>query len=518
MSKYDQMLADYQDSNKERFNKSFIMSKNDRDLLPEVTNIFKSLEIIKEIHVQSVTLDKDEENFGPIKMNGKYYKMPSDSRMEKIHYVINIDGRAKPLEKDLFMLKLLDNDFYVNDDVRYFPVWQVIDNLSYTTNNGVSIKSMLMPITLIKNDYVDLTPCFGKAMIHDVPNYYTLIFSKNLSPIFYMMLKLSLDSLEKAGVSPLEDFDKFETYQDASMLTKFAEFMGIDVKFSDDPAKLKEANHDVFCAGEGKFAFSLPDSELLKEKGTSTSRGRAVLGMLGACRLKDKNKFLECSYNDLITPWYWINQLIAQSGFSKSSDPFKRFTKARGVAISLSRVIDDQTREMLPIPEEDKENVYTVIRYIMYNFNFLFSQDPQDLNNKRIRLYEYILYPLRVYFSQRINRLVNQQIAVDADSIEKIFSSLNPMYLIQNLIKSRCLRTYNASNEYNLFPALLKGTFKGPQALGKGVSLEQRNLYPNYVGKIGLVAASPDDPGTTFTLSPFVDIYPGGYFSKNIKN
>ena len=137
--------------------------------------------------------------------------------------------------------------------------------------------------------------------------------------------------------------------------------------------------------------------------------------------------------------------------------------------------------------------------------------DPQDLHTKRVRLYEYILYPLRVYFSQHINRIVNQQTNKDAKSIEKIFTSLTPMFLIKNLITSQLLRTYNSTNDFNLFSAYLKGTFKGPQALGKGVSFEQRDLHPSYVGRIGLVAASPGDPGVSFTFSPFINMY-DGYF------
>lgn len=522
MAIYTKLLKDYAYFNPESFNKNFILSKNEDELLPEITNIFKSLEVIKDLKVLSVTLDRDEETMGPIRQGGQYYKMPSDSRLVKIHYTIGITGRAKPLEKDLYMLKLLDNGFYVDDDIRYFPVWQIVDNLSYTSTNGVSIKSILMPITLIRNDPVDITPCFSSTELHDIPNYYSLVFSKKVSPLFYIMTKLSLDSLESAGISPLKDFEKFESYQDAAMADRLAEYLGVDARFAATSDALKGDGRTVFAMHGAKdkeeFAFSLPTGEIGKETFSTSNRGRAVIGMIMACRLKDKNKFLSCTYDQFITPWYWINQLITQSGFSKSTDPFKRYQKVKGVEVSLSRIVDSQTRRTLPIPEKDKQDVYSIIRYVIYNFNHLFSLDPQDLHNKRLRLYEYILYPLRVYFSQHINRLVNQQIAVDAESIEKTFSSLSPMYLIQNLIKSRCLRTYNASNEYDLFPAYLKGTFKGPQALGKGVSLGQRNLYPSYVGRIGLVAASPDDPGTSFTLTPFVDVYPGGYFSKVVSD
>ena len=180
----------------------------------------------------------------------------------------------------------------------------------------------------------------------------------------------------------------------------------------------------------------------------------------------------------------------------------------------MDRIIDAKTRSVLPIPSDARKDVLSIIYYVMYNFKELYNADPHDLHKKRIRLYEYIFYPLRVYFASHINRIMNLQTAIDNVAVEKIFSSLTPMFLIKSLVTSKLLRTYNSVNDYNLFAAYLKGTFKGPQALGKGVSFGQRNIHQSYAGRIDLVAASPGDPGVTFTLSPFVKIY-DGYFDRD---
>ena len=126
-SLYSKLLKEYSDNNPERFNKEFILSKNDDDLLDEITNVFKSLEVIKQIHVDSVTIDRNEEMFGPIKQNNKYYKRPNVTRLLKVHYKISIVGLEKSEKKDIYMLKLLDNSFYYSDGVRYFPIWQIVD-------------------------------------------------------------------------------------------------------------------------------------------------------------------------------------------------------------------------------------------------------------------------------------------------------------------------------------------------------------------------------------------------------
>lgn len=504
------MLSDFSKQNPERFNSDFILSKNDDDILSEIKNIFKSLEIIDEIHVEDVEINGNEEEFGPIKQQGKYYKSPLESRLTKIHYKVRIDGRDEPIEKDMFLPKMLDHCFYYNEGVRFFPIWQVVDNLSYATNNGVSLKSLMMPITMIVLDPFNDQPYGDKKLVTDIPNYFALIFNKKVSPLYYFMCKFALESLDKAGISPYADLDKFQGFTDPTMIDELSKFMNIELKFSDDPTTLVENGKTVFTVSEKNktgVSFSMKDTDI------ATQRGKIVLGMLLNTKLKEKKSKLVYGYNDLITPWFWLDSLIEASGFSKSADAFKRYEKIKGVYTSLSRIIDEQTRESLTIPTPDKEDIFTVMRYLLDNFDTLFTADPQNLHNKRIRLYEYILFPLRVYFGQHINRIVNLQTNRDVAAIEKIFTSLTPMFLLKNLITSQLLRTYNATNDFDLFSAYLKGTFKGPQALGKGVSLEQRDLNPSYMGRIGLVAASPGDPGVSFTFTPFVQVY-DGYFDK----
>ena len=61
--------------------------------------------------------------------------------------------------------------------------------------------------------------------------------------------------------------------------------------------------------------------------------------------------------------------------------------------ISLKRLIDEPTRKILRLDDEYKQDVYGIFKYSMMNFDYLSTTDGQDLTNKRIRLYEYVLYP-----------------------------------------------------------------------------------------------------------------------------
>lgn len=95
-------LKAYSESNPERFNKKFIMSRKDQDILKYVTDIFKALEILDEIKVEEVSIETDESTFGPIKAQHHYYKSILPSRLNKIHYKIRITPNEnielKPIE------------------------------------------------------------------------------------------------------------------------------------------------------------------------------------------------------------------------------------------------------------------------------------------------------------------------------------------------------------------------------------------------------------------------------------
>ena len=67
------LLNQYMKEVSEPFNKEWILSRNDDNILQHVRDIFKSLEILPEIHIDpnDITLETDESTFGPIKQQGK---------------------------------------------------------------------------------------------------------------------------------------------------------------------------------------------------------------------------------------------------------------------------------------------------------------------------------------------------------------------------------------------------------------------------------------------------------------
>ena len=128
------------------------MSREDTGVLQYVKDIFKALEILNEIKVESVTIETDESQFGPIKSGHRYYKGILQSRLNRIHYKLRItptetvpnfpilEEDSKPREfvenentftreGDIYLNKLLITaSFYINEGVRYYLIYQIVDN------------------------------------------------------------------------------------------------------------------------------------------------------------------------------------------------------------------------------------------------------------------------------------------------------------------------------------------------------------------------------------------------------
>jgi hypothetical protein len=542
-------LKKYSDYNPEKFNREFIMSRNDKDILDYVKDIFKALEILNEIEVIDVRLETDEASFGPIKNQHQYYKAIMPSRLNKIHYKVKITPTEMPankqllneegeeevevvegdssagltatsnsfiIERDLFINKVIENSFYINEGIRYFLIYQIVDNSTYGTKDSVSLKSLLMPITVNRRDNISLDSFFDSTQSYHekFPSYDIILFSKRISPILYVMSKYAFNSLVKMNVKDdTRLIEERQQHVDTSLIASFNKFFGVNIKFSDDPEKLMDSGRTVFKLSDKKSqdkgTYISVETAKLKSNDQNLM---AILGSLADIKA-DKKKRITFTYNDFVSPWFWIDKL--STFFTKNSDPIKKFEKIKTMLISLDRLMDDATRKILKLDSDDKRNTLNVIRYMLRNFERLSTDDNQDLENKRVRIYEYMLYPLRKYFSDHIYRVLNSPTR-SANILQRIFSNLNPMYIIKQTVVNELLRYYNSTNEMNLYSCLLKYTFRGPQSINKTVSVYQRDLHPSYAGRLSLVASSASDPGISGTLVPFVEL-DGQYFGTQKK-
>jgi len=548
-------LKGFSDENPEKFNKEFIMSRSDADIVSYVKDIFKATEILDEIKVLDVQIERDESNFLPAINDHQYYKPILQSRLNKIKYKLQItpseDSKLEPIlvdefetfkledfkkepsaesssfiiEREIYINKLIDKSFYINEGIRYFLIYQIVDNTTYGTRDAVSLKSLLMPITIMKRKsklpaWMIKNISKKEDIYMDFPSYDTLLFAKRVNPVLYVLGKYAYNSLVTMEIKdPINRVKEITEYKDDSLIKKLFSFFNVDIRLGKTAKELVEDGRTVLrIRKQAQKSDGEPDEYddenqdfwmyLSVNSEAFSKKDRDLMAFLGSfltihSKEKKKNNIF-FTLENLKTPYFWIDKLA--EFFTKNSDPIKRFEKIKTMLISLDRLMDGATKKILDIPDEDKKNTLNIIRYIMRNFEKLSQEDNQDLNNKRIRLYEYQLYPLRKYLSDQIYRVLNSTTRSKI-ILERMFSNLNPMFVIKQTIVNELLRYYNSTNEINLYACLLKFSFRGPQSINRTVSISQRDLHESYTGRLSLVASNASDPGLSGTIVPFVKVY-----------
>ena len=185
--------------------------------------------------------------------------------------------------------------------------------------------------------------------------------------------------------------------------------------------------------------------------------------------------------------------------------------KAESILFSLRRIFDNFTKRVLKIDEEDKKDIYTILRWMIVNFEELRYIDTMDLCNKRIQCWEYLTAPLLRYFSNSTYRILNTRNLAMKD-LRSIFN-INANFLIKRIKNNDLIRYNGAVNNIDLFSAGLKVTFRGPGSIGDGsdVADKFRDIHKSYIGRISLITTSAGDPGLSTTIVPFTSIKAGRF-------
>ena len=192
-----------------------------------------------------------------------------------------------------------------------------------------------------------------------------------------------------------------------------------------------------------------------------------------------------------------------------------KIEKADKAMFSLERILDERTKKNLKeVPVDQKQDVYGVLKYMVNNYPSIYNLDNVDIYNRRIRLTEYLIFPLLTKFSDLSYRMLNSK-NMDMNRLQTVFSNIGSMFIIKKLVKNDLLRYSNATNSMELFSAALKFSSRGPQSLGSSgghTLLKFRGLHPSYKGNISLITSSASDPGLSSTLNPFCKDLNGMFF------
>lgn len=481
-------ISEFMKPYEEELNFDLMNKTHERPLHELLIECFKSLEMVENIKIISWEYDDNEDHDinqyvrirTKIKNKGKKNKKEiprvkymKDTRFGSLTIKIELSCRTTAKngivdEQRMYITRRLivptfdENGYLFINGKKYYLLYQLLEKSSYVTALCVVVKS-LMPLTVKRNKYKSTDI---EGIEYTLPIYNVFIFKNEVNVLLIYASQGLQYALEYLGVSS------------AMRVTETIDDKENNLYFPITSKIYLEVNKELF----DKHTF--------------------VQAMTGMLLEMTNNRFNLSVMNN---GEYWVKKL----------DSTNSYEKGLNILVFFNRLIDETTKYVLKVPDVHKKDVYSVLRWVMHNYNDLRQKDNLNIENKRLRCNEYIASLLTAEFSNRLNRIVSMGKKAGLDEFKEIFQIPGDL-LIKKMHESGILRTEEIANDMDFFNKF-KFTKKGPHALGnkneKNISIIQRGLHPSYLGYVDISVNSSSDPGTSGLLSPFCNI-DGLYFDK----
>lgn len=211
----------------------------------------------------------------------------------------------------------------------------------------------------------------------------------------------------------------------------------------------------------------------------------------------------ETKPNDLFDIRYWIRNLGTAYKGGNSLD------KGLFVLDSVDGIYDIITQEELHLPENLKQNIYQILRWLMREFQYIRNKDNVDVTTKRVRVAEYVAAVYANKISKGLHRVSDAGKRVTLNSVIRVVR-IDPLYVVNNIINMSNLVSYVdlVNDDDGLLAA--KYTYKGISGLGEdGTSIARTYRYvdPTHAGILDLDASGASDPGMSGIICPMTPMH-----------
>ena len=472
-----QLYTQYQSANPEKFNEDLIYIRQKEDIDSYFSDLFSTLNSIPGIKFLEMKRINEEECHKYIEKTNISIE---ESRLDLIEakFTITWDGEVKERNLYLFIPKLVDDYFFVLNGNRYYAIMQVADKNFYNVRNGVFLKTLLMPLG-----------------------------------VRHKILKIEAESgQEYTGKIFLLDFFKTKSNNINAFKNFFIYFF---IKYGfEETMRLMGLEDDVFVMNESEFEpddtyeyFQVHKSLCLIANKERLQNDVNFLNLVVSLHsvLENVKKFASLDNAD-----FWRRKIL--------TSPTAKLEKADKAIMSLERLLDERTKKNLrEIPDEGKQSTFDVLRYMVWNYEELHQLDSLNIYTRRLRLYEYLIFPLLMKWSEIAVRILNSR-NIDMKRLEQVFTNIGAMFLIKRLITNELLRYSNITNALNLFNVALKWSARGPQSIGANggnVLVKYRSVHESFIGNLSLNASSSGDPGLAGSIVPFCTNVNDMFFEEN---
>lgn len=211
---------------------------------------------------------------------------------------------------------------------------------------------------------------------------------------------------------------------------------------------------------------------------------------------------------------FWENTLGYASGSTNNTR-----VKAQELLVTFRTALDKRTMDNIQklMNTSLKRNTFAVVRWMFLNYSMLLNRTT-SLDNKRLRLSEYLVVPFVRDMLQRLYRYLSMSTKrKDIDKLLDIFK-ISPTIIIDAIIGKTKKGGLNIAkfsdyvNDMTLFNVITKVTIAGPgspvEGGGKMIPNSMREFDQSFMGRIDLVTTPNGDPGITRSIVPSADIDP----------
>ena len=406
----------------------------------------------------------------------------SDLKVVKITYFIQINEKKDGLVSDIITVyiaipKIVDGFYFRLNGNIYSAMYQIVDASTYNNSTAknakkqsITFKTVFMPIRVYR--YTShLTDISGKA----IPATYFIanMFKKSLLLIKYLLAKMGY--FECMNFLHLRDI-----------------FVVNDISRID---------------GEANYIFPVRDMFIVVPKIEYDSIQICQSFVFTVYTVI--NYMQDYDYPDVFDITMYIKALGAE--FS-TKDITTIYDKGKNILGSLEFIYDGMSRADLKLPEDDKADVYRILRWMMYEFNSLRQKDNLDISTKKVRYAEYLASYYANKLAMGIYRVSDKGDRADLNTLRKAIQ-IPPMYLINAITKCQLVNYKNCVNDIDALIAL-KYTYKGISGIGEtsqAISSAYRSIHPSHLGRVDIDSSSNSDPGISGTICPLAQLYDGHF-------
>ena len=380
-----------------------------------------------------------------------------------LKFKITVKDESATIIKSILIPKIDYNKYYTIRGKKYFLLYQLVDNSTYTAKAGLTFKSG-MPICVNKNldKMVDVE---GKEIT--CPYYFINTFKREFEAFLFY-------------------FSRFG----------FSKTMRI---FTVDEIVRILPNDGSYTHNDEEYIYFILNKNLVLR--VVRRFYEKYMYVQSICLMIKRTFNNRTTMENLEDSYYWTQRI----GTSYTLVSYKLFENGRSTIAFFERLLDRTSQKMLKVSKLHKKDVYTVVAWIIKNFVELKKKDNLDLENKRLRLYEYVAAILNKRVSEGINRILTLGSKIKMKQVRDVFKF--PGTIIFQLLYTASLLKYDDRvNDLDAFSAL-RYSVRGPNSLGsrsdRNISIKYRACHPSYIGRLDLCTCSASSPGLSGAISPF---------------